>query len=49
MRVCRSSAHRHLRIGQEVLHRDGLAGKASLIELILHEFRRRDDQIDLVI
>ena len=45
MRVRNTGAHRHLRVSQEVLHRDGLAGKTAFIELALHELRWRNNQI----
>jgi len=49
VRVRHTSAHRYLRISQEVLHRNGLSGKATFIELALHELRWRNNQINFTI
>ena len=49
MRIRHTSTHRHLRIRQEILHGNGTPCVSALIQFALHEFRRRDNRINLVI
>ena len=49
MRIRHTGAHRHLRIRQEILHGNGTPCISALIQFALHEFRRRDNRINLVI